>query len=607
MSVIKIKAVDQTLTITSAPMISAGDINTDYVIFSFDSSWNNYGKTAVFYRDDFPEDIYESAIDAQGKAVVPNKIMETDGKIWVGVIGVNGNDVITSEVIWYEIVGGVYSASLGSQSAEASAYSQMLTIAGQMQLLYTVLKNEYEESLAEETADREAAISEFESQVNSQVANLVTEIKPTTITTLWEETVGGNSIGKTGDTFTLSDAVENYDYLDFYTSPGYDPWRVKVGESAGGRTSAFISVIDTPNPDNNYMSFYHTAVSIVGTQGEISWTFLLSLDGSTHTYYKNDNSSSLIFRRIDGIKVGADASAELVDIRVGANGTTYASAGNAVRGQIQSLNSKIGDLSELETTDKTDIVAAINEAAQSGGSGGGTGLTEDLKQALLQIASKVAYIDEDGQDYYDALLDALYPPANLSYISATYTQSGTVYNTDSLDDLKADLVVTAHYDNSYTEIVTTYGLSGTLEIGTSTITVSYGGKTTTFNVTVTAVPVNPFNNVNWNDSLRLSGATEYQSQANYTTTDFVGVSDIASVTLENTYSSNMQYYVCWYSSDNNSSYISSENGYLNANGTTYPATKTSNKPEGATHCRICVTKVSNAYPYTNGALVITAE
>lgn len=112
------------------------------------------------------------------------------------------------------------------------------------------------------------------------------------------------------------------------------------------------------------------------------------------------------------------------------------------------------------------------------------GLSEDVKQALLQIAEKVAYIDEDGQDYYDTLYDALYPPANLVSISAVYTPSGTVYNTDSLDSLKSDLVVTALYDDQSTEIVTTYTLSGTLETGTSTITVAYGGKTTTFTVNV---------------------------------------------------------------------------------------------------------------------------
>ena len=120
-----------------------------------------------------------------------------------------------------------------------------------------------------------------------------------------------------------------------------------------------------------------------------------------------------------------------------------------------------------------------------------SGLTADIKEALLACFEKVAWIDEDGQDYYDALYNALYPPANLVSISAVYTQSGTVYTTDSLDSLKSNLVVTAHYDDSSTQTVSAYTLSGTLAEGTSTITVAYGGKSTTFNVTVTVFTTAP--------------------------------------------------------------------------------------------------------------------
>lgn len=200
--------------------------------------------------------------------------------------------------------------------------------------------------------------------------------------------------------------------------------------------------------------------------------------------------------------------------------------------------------------------------------GGGTGMSQEFKTALHNILEKVAYIDEDGQDYLDALDSAMWPPkpatgislnqsslsfgtlgvtqqltatvtpsdssdrvvwtssnpsvatvsntglvtsvaygsatitatagsvsatcsvtiaqATLTSISAVYTQSGTVYDTDSLDSLKNDLVVTATWSDSSTSTVASidYTLSGTLTAGTSTITVTYGGKTTTFNVTV---------------------------------------------------------------------------------------------------------------------------
>ena len=110
-------------------------------------------------------------------------------------------------------------------------------------------------------------------------------------------------------------------------------------------------------------------------------------------------------------------------------------------------------------------------------------VTNEAKNAILNVFANAAWSVPNGQQYYDALADAFFGVAS---ISAVYTQSGTVYDTDTLDDLKADLVVTATLKDSTTETVpsTDYTLSGTLSAGTSTITVSYGGKSTTFNVTV---------------------------------------------------------------------------------------------------------------------------
>jgi hypothetical protein len=78
------------------------------------------------------------------------------------------------------------------------------------------------------------------------------------------------------------------------------------------------------------------------------------------------------------------------------------------------------------------------------------------------------------------------PKATLTGISAVYTQGNKiVYPSTSLDDLKTNLVVTATYSDSTTATVSDYTLNGVLTIGTSTITVTYQEKTTTFTVTVT--------------------------------------------------------------------------------------------------------------------------
>lgn len=158
-----------------------------------------------------------------------------------------------------------------------------------------------------------------------------------------------------------------------------------------------------------------------------------------------------------------------------------------------SVQSDYTQILVAETTSTVDVVTTEEftteiSALRSAISGGG--LSAEAKQALMNAFNHVVWDDDDpsGQTYITALQTALYPPASLASISAVYTQTGTVYDTDSLDSLKDDLVVTAHYTDSTSEIVTSYALSGTLTVGTSTITVTYGGKSTTFTVTVSTSP-----------------------------------------------------------------------------------------------------------------------
>lgn len=120
------------------------------------------------------------------------------------------------------------------------------------------------------------------------------------------------------------------------------------------------------------------------------------------------------------------------------------------------------------------------------------GLSNDVKEALLNCFSHVAYIDESC---YNALESALYPDTGLVGISAVFTQGNTVvYPTTPLNDLKAYLVVTGYYSNGTSRVVTDYSLSGTLATGTSTVTVAKERRTTTFNVTVSS----PYWDYEWN-------------------------------------------------------------------------------------------------------------
>lgn len=115
----------------------------------------------------------------------------------------------------------------------------------------------------------------------------------------------------------------------------------------------------------------------------------------------------------------------------------------------------------------------------------------EAKDTLLALLAKCAYVTNDAQEDYDRLVQAF--SVKLDYIVADYEQDRPIYDTDSLDAIKVgdDLIVTAYYDDgTHIELAdSAYTLSGTLTAGTSTITVTYGGKTTTISVTVTHNPV----------------------------------------------------------------------------------------------------------------------
>lgn len=113
------------------------------------------------------------------------------------------------------------------------------------------------------------------------------------------------------------------------------------------------------------------------------------IEANAENIATNTNDIAVLDGRVDEITTLPEGSttgdAELADIRVGADGTIYPNAGDAVRGQVADLKADIGNLSDLETESKTDLVSAINEAAH--GSGSGLDKTSiDLLESILRAA-----------------------------------------------------------------------------------------------------------------------------------------------------------------------------------------------------------------------------
>lgn len=176
------------------------------------------------------------------------------------------------------------------------------------------------------------------------------------------------------------------------------------------------------------------------------------------------------------------------------------------------LSEDVSDLKEdftaMNTATSEDVGKALKAKTvtngkvtewEFGNTGSGSGLTQSQKLAILNCFAHVAWTDAQGQTYYDELEDVLFPPAELTSISATYVNSNPVYTDTDIDTLKQYITVTAHYSDGTTSAVNAYTLSGTLTVGISVLTVAYSEMTTTISVTVSATPKSDMNG--WADGV----------------------------------------------------------------------------------------------------------
>lgn len=177
-----------------------------------------------------------------------------------------------------------------------------------------------------------AAMSDDIDTIDARVDNFINSVVPNTVETLWT-----GSIEEVGDSATLSKAVSNFDYIDLYLLGSADSKYIRVPA-----TQTVVQIQQqnlSDNASSNFLRLWEMGVSISGTTVSITKSIAWEWDdpdNSNPTVTANAQNAIPI-TRIDGVKVASDTPAELADVRVGADGVTYGSAGAAVRGQISGL------------------------------------------------------------------------------------------------------------------------------------------------------------------------------------------------------------------------------------------------------------------------------
>lgn len=175
MSKIKVNAIDQNIAFLNLPKIYSGDVNTDFVQFEFDDTWNDFIKTAVFYRD--VEHPYFQVVK-DDECIIPHEVLKEKGKFYLGVVGVLDDKVLTSEVIAYEIGQGA-TTPIGEIVPEPTKdiYQQILNELNTIRDLSNDTLNAQTEFIAEQEVKFNDYVTETDKSLKDMTDNMKQEVK----------------------------------------------------------------------------------------------------------------------------------------------------------------------------------------------------------------------------------------------------------------------------------------------------------------------------------------------------------------------------------------------------------------------------------------------
>lgn len=117
-------ASDQVLTATILPKVACNNRNTVKLHVDFDSAWDGYAKSAVFYTSVDPTR-YEVVL-LSNECTIPHEVLAERGTLYIGVKGVTSNGSIkTSTLIGYQLLPGTPSMVVSDPTPDV--YQQLLT------------------------------------------------------------------------------------------------------------------------------------------------------------------------------------------------------------------------------------------------------------------------------------------------------------------------------------------------------------------------------------------------------------------------------------------------------------------------------------------------
>ena len=178
-TVIKIKCIDQALTLINSPVIASGGLNENKLECEFCEKWDGFSKTAVFYQD--KKNVYYSVLDENDTCIIPKEATASKGTMCFGIFGSKGDVTRTSEILRYKIDEGAITEDLKPSDPTPDIYEQLLAeLQAIRDLSAETLSNEqaFEKAITEQQTTFETNItkkeSDFEASITGQQSTFET-------------------------------------------------------------------------------------------------------------------------------------------------------------------------------------------------------------------------------------------------------------------------------------------------------------------------------------------------------------------------------------------------------------------------------------------------
>ncbi len=282
-TIIKALIYDQTIQLVNLPLIASGSEGAISIECDFDELWEGYGKTAVFYRD--KSEVYPVLL-VDDAVTVPAEVLTDEGFFYFGIFG-KAENTRTTEVLRVNVVkGAITTATAEPAEPTPDIYMQLMANYGKLDGRVSELAAMRGSGVTEQTIDGDCFRGTIYS--NGAVAFISLEFYDLPLTE-------GNSRG------------------DGCIPPAFAPLGLVTLQALPNSQDATVTISPRSWTDSDWAQ-----VEIMA--GE-DITDLVEFEG----YYA-----------LESVFIP-----EVADIRVGYNGKSYNTAGDAVRDQIQVLHAPI--------------------------------------------------------------------------------------------------------------------------------------------------------------------------------------------------------------------------------------------------------------------------